>query len=215
MTKKPVLYIYERRELVILVFIAAVFSLMLFTVGIHYGVKVITSHPERHAQETAAVDTSDDALPSRQELAEQAKKVGAEVEDALDKTVSEEVSRTGIRLDQARPVALPENTKSQKGGATTLAPPKDSFYSLQIGSYSTKEEADQRAATLKNFDLSPFTREVEVPGKGKWYRVYLGRFKSRGEAKQSGDKLVRNHVVESFVVASVSDSPVADSAPSQ
>lgn len=215
MTQKPVLYIYERRELMVLVLISAVFALMLFTVGIHYGVKVATSHPQRTPLETNALETGNDALPSRQELAEQAKKVGTEVEDALDKTVSEEVSRTGIRLDQSRPVTLPEKTKSRQGGATTLSPPKDTYFSLQIGSYSSKEEADQRATTLKNFDLSPFTREVEVSGKGKWYRVYLGRFKTKAEAKQSGDKLVRNHVVESFVVAPVTDSPVADSAPSQ
>ena len=52
------------------------------------------------------------------------------------------------------------------------------FYLLQAGSFKQREDADRRRAQLLLLGLDPTIEETNGDN-GRWYRVYLGPFKSR------------------------------------
>jgi hypothetical protein len=52
-------------------------------------------------------------------------------------------------------------------------------------------------------DLSPFMREAEVKGKGKWYRLYLGGYPNKNAAEQAGEKYRSQRKIASFIVSNL------------
>ena len=146
----------------------------------------------------------------------------------MTEALRNEVSRTGLKLDEPKQVKLPEKTaaeeepvsegssKKQVHEAAPAAaesphetPPAEAKaeqsapekYTLQIGSYKTATEAATLVTEVKAHGLEPWVQEVALAGKGKWYRVYLGRFGSKTEAEQMGARYQSQHVVQSFVLA--------------
>lgn len=124
METKQKLYVYERREMWVLVGLAATVTVFAFTLGLHLG-KRVGSAEAQHAQGGAPgaplqpVETQADALPSTQEFSDQSKSAQQAADEALNQSLHEEVARTGLKLEVARQVELPEETRG-KGGATTL-----------------------------------------------------------------------------------------------
>lgn len=68
--------------------------------------------------------------------------------------------------------------KAQKGPEA----PADGSWTLQLSAYQDKEEAERFAAGLRDKGYAPFIVEANVPGKGVWFRVRMGRFGSKDAA---------------------------------
>jgi cell division protein FtsN len=202
-------------------------------------------------------------------------------EDAANQATHDEVSRTGIRLEDSKQLELPEKTKSANGGATSLgnkaaphprateqkhavshenAPraqttptesenaaseeeaPSESIenpqqkealaelkalnekasghksekphhatstkslgasgkFTLQIGSYSSEKDAEERLKDLEISGLSPRIHATDLKSKGRWYRIYLGGFPTKAAAEKAGKKYRAQGVIDSFIVA--------------
>ncbi len=56
-------------------------------------------------------------------------------------------------------------------------------YTVRVGSFREQERADRLAADLKKRGLEAFVWTAQVPQKGKWHRVGVGRFENRKEAE--------------------------------
>ncbi|RJO66552.1 MAG: SPOR domain-containing protein [Myxococcales bacterium] len=71
---------------------------------------------------------------------------------------------------------------AQEGQAQTPAP-EGKFYTLQIASLPSRDQAENFAKKYKPFDSrKPFISSAEVPGKGVWYRVKVGKFETKEQA---------------------------------
>ncbi|HTL12557.1 MAG TPA: SPOR domain-containing protein, partial [Bdellovibrionota bacterium] len=139
----------------------------------------------------------------------------------LFQELHEEVGKSGVQLSPGRQVKLPQNSVADaKGKPQAEAAPhgdgtsgttKDSEtaavegaggkFTLQVGSYPAEAEAKTKAADLEKRGLHPFIRSAELPGKGRWYRVYLGGYASEGEAQKDGLKHRQAREFDSFIVA--------------
>jgi cell division septation protein DedD len=75
-------------------------------------------------------------------------------------------------------------------------------FTLQISAFSVTDSLKVEKALRKWSDsgLSPWIREVQIAGKGRWYRVYEGGFENRAEAEKSGSRLKSEGSIASFVV---------------
>lgn len=62
-------------------------------------------------------------------------------------------------------------------------------YTVQIGSFTIEELAKKREMALKKLGYPAFIKKALVPNKGIWYRVRVGTFNSRAEAKSYGELL--------------------------
>lgn len=73
-------------------------------------------------------------------------------------------------------------------------------YSVQIIAYQEKDEAEAMAKQLRGGKFSVRVEEVDIKGKGRWYRVLLGKFKNRAEAlKYLNDNKIGEIYPQSFI----------------
>lgn len=218
MERKQRLFIYDRKEMVVLILLGVAVAFFAFTLGIHLG-KRVPPKPTTVAQqpEAAPVATVPDQTPNRQEFQEQSKNVAQAVDESLSQSLHEEVQRTGIKLDTPRQVELPNKVRtSERGAATPEAkkaepavadfaaaqrPAPHGKFTLQIGSYPSVQEAKDQVEAVEALGLKPYLRSAEIKGKGKWYRVYLGGYEEKAEAEKAGEKFRSQHVIDKFIVS--------------
>jgi cell division protein FtsN len=100
------------------------------------------------------------------------------------------------------PAAANQAYDSETPGLKRPAP--EGVYTLQVGSFSAAQEANDQIEALDSLGLKPYLRIVTVRGK-RWHRVYLGGYASQTQADQAGARYLKQHLVESFVVAKMSD----------
>jgi DedD protein len=68
---------------------------------------------------------------------------------------------------------------------------EDATYTLQLSSFQEKREAELFMKKLREGGLSPYMTPTTIPGRGVWYRVRLGKYKSWDDAltaKQTFEK---------------------------
>ncbi len=74
----------------------------------------------------------------------------------------------------------------------------DSCYSIQVASYKIRSNADNAVAGFKKLGMDTFLQPKEIPGKGQMYRIYIGRYRSEGEAKKAAEQLRRKKLIENY-----------------
>ncbi len=67
---------------------------------------------------------------------------------------------------------------------------KNSFsFTLHVESFKSAEAAARRVEVLKEQGLDAFSQPAQVPGKGLFHRVFVGKFQDRASAKKFLEKL--------------------------
>lgn len=60
----------------------------------------------------------------------------------------------------------------------------DGAWTLQLSAYQDRSEADRFAAGLRDKGYAPYIVEANIPGKGMWFRVRMGRFANKDAASR-------------------------------
>lgn len=84
-------------------------------------------------------------------------------------------------IEPAPGVAVPK-VEGQK--STTSQDQYSGKYTIQLGSHRSLDEAEAFAEGFRVRGYNPIVNEVEIPGRGVWYRVSLGAFDSITDAKE-------------------------------
>ena len=79
-------------------------------------------------------------------------------------------------------------------------PLKAPFFTVHVGSYQKRASAQSEAARIKAKGLGAFIERADLGRKGVWYRVKVGRFKTRPEAEKLQKKIQKVLVADSMVV---------------
>jgi soluble lytic murein transglycosylase len=77
----------------------------------------------------------------------------------------------------------------QAGPINLTAVDSSGRFTIQIASFSEVEQAEEMKEALKSKGYPAFIQRVDLPGKGTWYRVRVGTFSTKEEAKQYGDTI--------------------------
>jgi cell division septation protein DedD len=94
-------------------------------------------------------------------------------------TKKAETPETGsAKTSQTPPIASQSNTR-----------PSVKTYTIQIASVKDAKDADRLVAKLKKKGFYAYRAIGKVPGKGIWYRVRVGEYKSRTAARHTLNKL--------------------------
>ena len=215
MEQKQRLFIYDRKEMIVLVLLGVMVAVFAFTLGVHLGKALPEKSTGALAGAPPLAATVPDQLPNRQELTEQAKSAPQVADETLNQSLHDEVTTIGMKLETPRQVDLPRKTRSANGGATAgstadilniaaaqrVAP--DGKFTLQIGSYPNLVEAKDQVDSMEALGLKPWLREAQVKGKGRWFRVFLGGFTAKDEAEQAGQRYRTRHMIESYIVSKI------------
>lgn len=118
MEPKQRLFIYERREMGVLILLGIMVALFAFTLGVHLGKKVGPKAVARTNHETTTAPTVPDQTPNPNELSDQSKAAPQAAEDILNQSLKDEVAHSGIKIDKSRQVELPKTPKTKQSGAT-------------------------------------------------------------------------------------------------
>lgn len=119
--QKQRFFIYDRKEMGVLLLLGSTVAVFAFTLGVHLGKRIGPKGYVAANGDAESLGTIGDKTPGRQDLNEQAKGAQQAADEALNQALHDEVGRTGIKLDAPRQVALPDQAKSANGGATTSA----------------------------------------------------------------------------------------------
>ncbi len=123
--------------------------------------------------------TSPDSTPKKEPTAEQ-------------KTRSEK--------QKAKPAS---DMKSGHGTEPLASNPSDkttgSLFTLQLSSFQDRAEAERFIQNLRVSGMKPFIITANIPGRGIWYRVRLGEFKSWEEAAQAKEKIEKEQKIIAYV----------------
>jgi len=99
--------------------------------------------------------------------------VAKEKAKEADKPKEKEEKKTEVKKTEVEPAADTNQTQAPDG----------KYYTLQIASFPNKDKAEDFIHGFKAFDKrKPFVTTHEVPGKGTWYRVKIGKFASKEQA---------------------------------
>ncbi len=127
-------------------------------------------------------------LPTAEKVSDAVSAAPSESPDWLQFAVTSPATTPPIPTTPAP--ALP-NTK--KGGTGQ--------YTIQVGSFLIKEEADQLSSTLQGKGYSPYVTSAEIPSKGKVYRVRVGQYPNRPTAQAEGEKLAQKESLSFFITS--------------
>ncbi|MFT3922867.1 MAG: SPOR domain-containing protein [Myxococcales bacterium] len=74
-------------------------------------------------------------------------------------------------------------------------------YTLQVVSYERREEAEEFAKTLRTRGHKAYVMQAEVPERGRFYRVRVGPFSARQEARDYQDKFEADEHMRTILVS--------------
>jgi DedD protein len=122
MEQKQRFFIYDRREVGVLLLLGTMVAIFAFTLGVHLGKRVGPKGLAPAIGETETVPTIADKAPERQQLTEQSKGAQQAADESANQALHDEVARTGIKIDSPRQLQLPTQPRSGNAGATTGSP---------------------------------------------------------------------------------------------
>lgn len=231
MDQRRRLFIYDRKEVGILILLGVGVALFAFTLGVHLGKQVVP----KVAQEIGEAPPVDPLLnaesqaPSRVEISGEVKNIPGAVDESLDQSLRDEIAKTGMKVDKARQVELPSEVQRESSApevgraepasnkkiesatepkseekavakSEAATSPTSSRYTLQVGSYPSLREAEPELLKLNENGLRAEVREVELSGKGKWFRLFVGQFESVKDAEKAGKSFKKERRIAEFVV---------------
>lgn len=109
---------------------------------------------------------------------------------------------TTVKEDEATALFEKEEKKPMKQVVVSLKRLGErGKYTVQVGSFEREREALKVQRILKSKGYPAFTKKAAVKDKGIYYRVRVGTFPTRSDAKSYGEVLKNNETaVESFFI---------------
>jgi cell division protein FtsN len=211
--KKARFFIYDRREVSILVLLAVMVAVFAFTLGVHLGKRAGTKVQPNLAMGTDAEHKSEiapalEATPTDEEIQARIRTQPPAAADLLAQATQEEVKRTGIKLDSPRQVSLPSSVEAGSKSADSPESPEPNAsmkkYAIQIGSYPSLILAQLRVHELEGEGLKPVViRKADVKGLGTRFRVMVGEFRTRQGAEKAGEIYRSEKKFDTFIIAPI------------
>lgn len=99
-------------------------------------------------------------------------------------------------------VKKPEPAKPTENAGVPPTPNRGGI-TLQVGSFNDRTQADERVSRLKAAGIDARIVSANIPNRGTWHRVQVGRFVSREQAAGYASQLRGRGLVQDFMVTPV------------
>ncbi|MCX5845367.1 MAG: SPOR domain-containing protein [Deltaproteobacteria bacterium] len=192
-----------KRALILFIMGMSCLLFIVFLFGVTVG-KNIDTYPEKYARGVPGKILERLGLSSNRtetaeivsETSKESAKAGGQETGSEEKIVPETVP---AGTDEKQPAAQATvSTQKQKPPAMPVAEqvkikpsPVKEKYQIQVVSFKEKDKADQLCKKLTDLGFSPKNAVMELPEKGKWFRVTLEGFESKEQAQKAVDNMTR------------------------
>ncbi len=122
---------------------------------------------------------------------------------AMQSETADSPSKAEENTLETAQVAIARLGKSVSAAAVepkTESIPSPGNFTVQVSAFQTEEEAEAYKASLNRKGYHPYVVAAEIPGKGMWYRVRVGRFEDKNSAIETKAELALVNI-PSFIVA--------------
>jgi cell division septation protein DedD len=97
----------------------------------------------------------------------------------------------------------PAEQKKEPAKVSTPASDAEGKFTVQVGSFNVESQANERISSLRAAGLDARSTAVQIPGRGTWYRVQVGRFRERDAASKTAAQLREKGAAASSMVVAV------------
>lgn len=185
--------------------------LWMFILGVWFGQKMVGKGPSPVAEKTLKEKVPEE-LPTAEEV-QPPKVMGAE--ETMSPSGSSSAILSGpespkeassktqtVTSSKSEPeVKVPSPTKSASSSQKKLS--SEPYYTLQVASFKDSREAERYARFFRDRGYFSQVVKVELPRKGIWYRVYVGKFRSLSEAKEAYTYLKQKKLIKQAYIKRV------------
>lgn len=189
MDSKTKLYVFAKKEVALIFIFMILIAITSFIMGIKIGKKYtyevagITQQDQKKVVDLLSKNEED--LESIKKNQEAHKVESADIENKLQEKISDEF---GVHAPAASSHATPQapNMSTETKTHETVKHASDELsgkLTIQLGSHRTLKEAEDFSEGFKARGYDPIINQIDIKGKGTWYRVSLGAFATSEEAK--------------------------------
>jgi cell division protein FtsN len=111
------------------------------------------------------------------------------------------VAKTPPKEEPPTTVAAKPPPPAQQQNKSSVQPkPSTDRFTVQLASFKDLTSAKKFAARFRGLKHKATIREVKLSGKGRWYRVQVGKLASREEATALANHLAKKYQLRAFVI---------------
>jgi cell division protein FtsN len=190
------LFVFDKKEVILIFIFSLLMALTAFTLGVRLGKNLslnalnLAEDRPRETSTTLKSVVEEKVEKLTQETNSEEKKV-FDYDSRLEEEVRELLEENAVKKNKELDVPQKDETAKKDFINSNL---KDQIYrpqgnisgkfTIQLAAFETKEEAENFADGFIVAGLDAVIFEAEIPRKGTWYRVGVGVFENMGQARQ-------------------------------
>lgn len=184
MNENTKLYVFAKKEVALIFIFMVLIAVSAFVLGVKIGKNYSYLQSGYTPEDRAKVDMLsgqeeqlNQAIEKREEV--DPEKLKDDTHRALEERLKEEIETP------PKAEATPVEAETSETSETSQVSGDDfaGKFTIQLGSHRSKTEAEEFANGFKYRGYNPIINEVDISGRGTWYRTSLGVFSSAEEAK--------------------------------
>ena len=177
------LYVFAKKEVALIFIFMILIAVTSFVLGVkigkNYSLEMAGITPEDQKKVVELLSSKEEELSKIKANPESSNVEVSDIEHKLQEKISEEF---GAKTNSS----VETNNMSVVQEGPVAASVKDALsgkYTIQLGSHRTLKEAESFAEGFRARGYNPIINQIEIKGKGTWYRVSLEAFNTAEEAK--------------------------------
>lgn len=182
MDSKTKLYVFAKKEVALIFIFMILIAVTSFVLGVkigkNYSLEMAGVTPEDQKKVVELLSNKEEELSKIKANPESSTVESSEIEHKLQEKITEEFGTD-------KP-ATAHGEVDAHGTNMSVPPVKDALsgkFTIQLGSHRTLKEAESFAEGFRARGYNPIINQIEIKGKGTWYRVSLEAFNTAEEAK--------------------------------
>jgi len=196
MDSKTKLYVFAKKEVALIFIFMILIAITSFVMGVkigkNYSLEMAGITPADQKKVVELLSKKEEELEGIKKNAESHTVESSDIEHKLQEKISAEFGgeAPATAAHGEAPATAPaghapmstEPAKAVHGGGQS----KDGLsgkFTIQLGSHRTLKEAEDFAEGFKARGYDPIINQIDIKGKGTWYRVSLGAFNTNEEAR--------------------------------
>jgi cell division protein FtsN len=202
MDSKTKLYVFAKKEVALIFIFMILIAITSFVLGVkigkNYSLEMAGITPEDQKKVVDLLSKKEEQLEDIKKNAESHTVESSDVEHKLQEKIASEFgngkevpaahgeahAEAAHGTAPATPVShAPNMSVEPKHEAAASRDGLSGKFTIQLGSHRTLKEAEDFAEGFKARGYDPIINQIDIKGKGTWYRVSLGAFNNMEEAK--------------------------------
>ncbi len=194
MDSKTKLYVFAKKEVALIFIFMILIAVTSFVLGVkigkNYSLEMAGITKEDQKKVVELLSNKEEELSSIKANPEASTVESSEIENKLQEKISEEFGGGAAAQSGHGNMSVEHGASTAHGEAkSTLSASsgaKDALsgkYTIQLGSHRTLKEAEAFAEGFRARGYNPIINQIDIKGKGTWFRVSLEAFSTEQEAR--------------------------------